>query len=153
MFSIGVCLMVIVNIISSYYYKKKQFRLLNLFGNNYIFKKETIKCEVYKSGAKKSGYRFNRCNLYVLDSGLLLTGSLNIMGIIMYSSSVIISKSPEKYLQYYGLAEIVKPDKINPDSFGGSVYIEFGEGSWTTTNINIILNGLSDDEKQFFRDL
>ncbi len=154
MLSFAICLMIIVTIISSYYYKKKQGKLLGLVvGNNYVFKKENIKCEIYKTGASKSGYRFNRCDLYVLDNAILITGRLNFLGIKMYSSSVIISKNPDKNLQYSGFAEIVKPSKINPDSFGGSVYIEFGEADWTTTNVNIILKGLSDEEKLFFRTL
>ncbi|AWH86230.1 hypothetical protein HYN59_14420 [Flavobacterium album] len=71
----------------------------------------------------------------------------------MYSSSVILTTKPEEYFQYIGLAEIIKPNKINPDSFGGSVYVDIGESGWQTTNINIILKGLSDSEKQFFRNL
>ncbi|AWH86229.1 hypothetical protein HYN59_14415 [Flavobacterium album] len=74
LFSFGICLVAIVNIVSSYYYKKKQVRLLGLIGNNYVFKKEKIKCEVYKSGAKKAGYRFNRCDLYILDGAIVITG-------------------------------------------------------------------------------
>ncbi len=135
----------------SYYFKRKQDKLLEIFGNNYIYKIEGVRCKTFRSGGAWSSPLFNRCTLYLLDNGILIMGYNKFFGLTFYSESIIFTKNVAVYDNLYWYALIERPKKVNPDSFGNTVYIDIGESGSQNVTINIILKGLTTEEKQFFR--
>lgn len=144
---------IIVTIISSSHYKKRQGETLRLLQGRILFLKENVKCESFKSGGSTSSFRFNRCNIYILEDAIFIAGYVTLFTSKSYNSSVLLTNNPDKYfpLSFHTIVE--KPNKVNPNSFNNAVYIDFGESAWNKMNISLRLFGLTEEDKQFFNRL
>lgn len=147
---VGLFFTIVVNIIFSSHYKKKQDETLKRLEGKILSSKEYVKCESFGSGGRSSSFRFNRCDIYVLEDAVFIAGYVKFFSLKIYNSSVLLTKNPDKYVPLSFHTIVEKPNKVNSNSFNGAVYIDFGELGWNKTNISLRLLGLTEDDKQFF---
>jgi len=125
--------------------KQKRQVLVDAFGDKFVFYKKYIKAEVFTSGRKNTSLIFNACHIYTTDDALFIFGYKDLGVFTIDIAPIIITNNSNHYYS----ASVVKPKKFNPHSFNQDVYIEFGESGWQTTNVEIRLKGLTNDEKQY----
>ncbi len=113
-----------------------------------IAKKENVKCNTMTSGRKNIGFLYRKADLYFMNDALIIAGYFNFMQRKVYRSLLIATKSLEFYKEnFVNTDEIIVPKKLNLNSFNDDVYIEFGESSFTSTNVEIRLKNLTKEEK------
>ncbi|WP_162128245.1 hypothetical protein [Flavobacterium phycosphaerae] len=118
----------------------KQLKLLyDKFSDKILSVKKSVKSETVTSGRKNVGYLFRKCDLIFLENGLVIIPFYNIGKYKIYTNFFFISDN--------SLVGVGKLKRFNLNSFGNDVYIEFGESSFTSTNVEIRLKNLTQEEK------
>jgi len=107
-----------------------------------------VRCSTFCSGAKNSKYIFNRCDLYLTDDAIILLGYLSIGRFKIFRSPIILTSIQARYMHFSITSTVLAPRKLNINSFSKEVFIEFGEAGWRTTNVEVRLKGLSNEEKE-----
>jgi len=105
--------------------------------------KENVKSETFTIGLKNHRYHFRKSDLYFFDNAFVIIGFYKIVGVKIYSCIIVFSDGNDlntKDLKTFNL-----------NSSNNDVYIEFGEASFTSTNVSIRLKNLSEDEKQLIK--
>lgn len=121
---------------------------LSLLQDNAIDIIKNIKAEVFASGQRGSkDFYFRKCDMYVLpDAVFLVTYTLFGNG-----KPLLLTTNKEKYVRFIAGGILPEIKKINPDSFSHSVYIEYGESSFSSVGVDIHLYGLTDAQREYFR--
>lgn len=115
----------------------------DLLSDQIVARKNFVKCETYTSGRKTSAYRFNTCDLIFLKDSFVIIGyddfgnSKNFTNYLKFTNGLVNDRDKLK--------------KINLNSFGNDVYIEFGESSFSSTNVEIRLKNLTEEEKKLIK--
>lgn len=102
--------------------------------------KNSVKAETFTSGRKNYSFHFRKCDLIFLKKGIVIIPFFNIGKHKFYKEILFINVD--------SVAGIGKLKKINLNSFGNDVYLEFGEASFTSTNVEIRLKNLTEEEKK-----
>ena len=120
--------------------KKMEFKL--------IAKKENVRCSTMTSGRKKIDSLYRKADLYFMNDALIIAGYYNFLQRKIYKNLLIATQELEFYKDNFENAdEIIIPKKLNLNSFNNDVYIEFGESSFTSTNVEIRIKNLTNEEK------
>jgi len=120
--------------------KKMQFKL--------IAKKENVRCNTMTSGRKNIGFLYRKADLYFMNDALIIAGYYNFLQRKIYRSLLIATKEFKFYKENFGNAdEIIIPKNLNLNSSNNDVYIEFGESNFTSTNVEIRIKNLTEEEK------
>ena len=120
--------------------KKMEFKL--------IAKKENVRCSTMTSGRKKIDSLYRKADLYFMNDALIIAGYYNFLQRKIYRSLLIATQELEFYKDNFENAdEVIIPKKLNLNSSNNDVYIEFGESSFTSTNVEIRIKNLTDEEK------
>lgn len=115
----------------------------DLLSDQIVARKNFVKCETYTSGRKTSAYRFNTCDLIFLKDSFVIIGyddfgnSKNFTNYLKFTNGLVNDRDKLK--------------KINLNSFGNDVYIEFGESSFSSTNVEIRLKNLTEEKKKLIK--
>ena len=125
----------------------KTKRQLMLFAKEHsdeiVMRKESVRCETNVCGRTNTDFKFTSCDLYFLPDTFVIVGYRQFgrrrifVNFLELSNGYVLGKGAIK--------------KVNLNSFGNDVYIEFGEASFSSTNVEIRLKGLSEAEKQRIR--
>lgn len=128
--------------------KTKLERILNS-KKEYLLKKENVITETFTVGLRNSRYHFRKSDLYFFENAFVIVGFYKIFKIKVYSCIILISNK-EEFTSDESLHNILIKNlkKFNNQSSNNSVYVEFGEASFTSTNISVRLKNLSEQEKQ-----
>lgn len=114
----------------------------------FIAKMENVSCNSMTSGKIKIGFLYRKADLYFMNDALIIAGYCNFMQRKLYRIILIATKSLEFYKDnFVNSDEIIVPKKLNLNSFNDDVFIEFGESSFTSTNVEIRLKNLTKEEK------
>lgn len=121
---------------------------LSLLQDNVTEIIKNIKAEVVGSGTKRSrDFYFRSCDVYVLpDAVFLVTYTLFGNG-----KPLLLTTNKEKYARFIAGGVLPEIKKINPDSFSHSVYIEYGDISLHSMEVDIHLYGLTEAQREYFR--
>ncbi|MFC6267897.1 hypothetical protein [Frigoriflavimonas asaccharolytica] len=120
--------------------KKIQFKLVN--------KKENVQCNSLTIGRKNLNFLFRTADLYFIDDALIIAGYYNFFKRKAFRSVIILTREQEFYMQSFANAnKITTPTRLNLNSSNNDVYIEFGEASFSNTNVQIWLKNLTEIEK------
>ena len=111
----------------------------NKFDKEILHEKKSVKCETFTSGRKNSGYLFTKCDLIFLKNELVIIPFYTMGKYKIYKNFLILNDN--------SLTGIGKLKRLNLNSFGNDVYIEYGESSFTSTNVEIRLKNLTQEEK------
>ncbi|UUC44724.1 hypothetical protein [Flavobacterium cerinum] len=109
------------------------------FKDKILYQKKSVKSETFISGRRNTGYRFKKCDLIFLENGLVIIPFYNIGKYKIYINFFLINDN--------SVSGIGKLKRFNLNSFGNAVHIEFGESSVTSTNVEIRLKNLTQEEK------
>lgn len=128
--------------------KTKLEQILNL-GKTNLLKKENVSSQTFTVGLRNFRYHFRKSDLYFYDDAFVIVGFYKIFKIKVYSCIILISNT-EQFDSNKGLKNILVKNlkNFNLRSSNNSVYIEFGEASFASTNISVRLKNLSENEKQ-----
>lgn len=118
-----------------------------------MFSLLNVACSAFNSGAKGGGFNFNRCDLYLIPNALVILGYTNIGPFKHLSPPIILTAEKEVYPTSFVYAKVIKPKKINLNSYHGEVYIEFEVKTWMTTNVEIRLKGISNENKETLKSI
>lgn len=127
--------------------ERTEFALL-LLQRDIIDTIKNVKAEVFASGQRGSkDFYFRKCDMYVLPDAIFLV-TYTFFG---NGKPLLLTVNRDKYARF--IAGGILPDikKINPDSFSNSVYIEYGESSFSSVGVDIHLYGLTDAQREYFR--
>ncbi len=112
-----------------------------------------VKCDTYATGAKNSGMQFKTCELFIIQDAIILLGYYKIFNLEINNIPIILSGNVDNFKKKFENAFVIKPKKINPYSYDNEVFIEFGEGSFTETNIIVRLKNIADDDKIILKNI
>lgn len=127
--------------------KRTQFVLSQMEGD-IIDTIEGVKAEVFASGRKGSkDFYFRKCDIYVLEDAVFLA-TYSLLG---QGKPLFLSANQDKYAHFKAGGIFPDIKKINPDSFSHSVYIEYGESSFSSVGVDIHLYGLTNAQREYFR--
>lgn len=110
-----------------------------------------IKADVYRSGRAEKSKHFSRCTLYILPNAVFITTQYRLFWVTFTGKPLLVTTDRIMYADYISAGVLPEWGRINPDSFGKQVYLEYGTSSFTGTNIEIYLKGLTDEERDYFR--
>ena len=128
--------------------RKENLIIVEAIKDTIVFSLTNVVCSTFKSGIKGGNFDFNRCDLYLNEDALIILGYKKI-GVFEYlSSPVIVVGNYEEYPLSFKSAKVMKPKKINMNSFNNEVYIEFEVKGWMTTTLEIRLKHISFDNKE-----
>lgn len=131
--------------------KTKLERILNL-EKKLLLKKENVRCETFTIGLRNFRYHFRRADLYFLDNTFIIIGFYKFFEIKLYSCLIIISENNVLSNEESLKDNLIKELKIfNLHSSNNNIHIEFGEASFTSTNVTIRLKNLSEKEKKLIK--
>lgn len=128
--------------------KERTKLAFSLLQDNVIDTIKNIKAEVTGYGTKRSkDFYFRRCDVYALPDAVFLV-TYTLLG---NGKPLLLTTNKEKYARF--IAGGILPDikKINPDSFSHSVYIEYGDVSLRSMEVDVHLYGLTDAQREYFR--
>lgn len=128
--------------------KVKYEKILTDVGDKIKISHPGVRCSTFGSGAKNSNYIFNRCDLYLTDDAAIIFGYTPLGQFKLLRSPIILTASQARYLRFSLLSTVIAPGKLNVNSFNNEVFIEFGEAGWRTTNVEIRMKELSNEEKE-----
>ncbi|MCJ8153361.1 hypothetical protein MKJ01_06245 [Chryseobacterium sp. SSA4.19] len=129
---------------------RKELQKLVKINNKICFKKFNVKCSNFTSGRKNLGFHYRKADLYFVEDAFIIVGFYTIFTKKIYRSILILTSELEFYRSTFNKAdEVTIPNRLNTDSLNKDVYIEFGQSSFTSTNVSIHLKNLSDAEKKF----
>ncbi|MFP9117364.1 hypothetical protein ACLI08_06240 [Flavobacterium sp. RNTU_13] len=114
-----------------------------------VVKIKNIKAEVFSNGAQDWKFNFRKCDVYVLSDAIFLaTYKTVIKGV-----PVFLTYNKELYNAVIPQYALVNLKKINPDSYGKSVYLEYQhqEGNSHKFNVDMHLYGLTEAQREYFR--
>lgn len=110
---------------------------------------ENVKCFTFVTGKRNAEYRFKRVDLVMLEDALFIFGFNNLLGKKLYTSHIIITPNYEFYKKSFPTIKIPEKFKSNLNSFNGDVYIECVESDGFYNSIEIRLENLTNEEKEF----
>ncbi len=128
------------------YAKQKQI-IESLLRPDCLLHLKEVKCDTYATGAKNSGMQFGTCELFVIQDAIILQGYYKIFNLEINNIPIILSGNVDNFNKKFKDVFVIKPKKINPYSYDNEVFIEFGEASFTETNIIVRLKNISDNDK------
>lgn len=109
---------------------------------------KNVKAEVIGSGTKKSrDFYFRSCDVYVLHDAVFLV-TYTFFG---HGKPLLLTRNKDRFTHFITGGILPEIKKINPDSFGHSVYIEYGDISLHSMEVDIHLYGLTDAQREYFR--
>jgi len=128
---------------------KNEIKKLNKLENRVIYQKINASCSNFTSGRKKLGFHYRNADLYFLEDAFIIVGSYFIFSKKIFRSFLVLTHHVEDYKSIFSRADnVLTPKRLNLKSSNGEVYIEFGEASFTSTNVSIRLKNLSEAEKE-----
>ena len=127
--------------------KKQYANIVDALGERIIIHLEHVKCETFSSGAKNGGYYFSQCDLYVTENALVILGYSRVLSFKQLSVPLVLTTDSSFHFVRFPYARLIKPKKINLNSFNGDIYIEFESPGFIKTNVEIRLQGISDQVK------
>lgn len=126
-----------------------ELQKLNNIATKLIAKKKDVKCNTLTSGRKKVGFSYRNADLYFMNDALIVAGYFNFMKRKVYCSLLIATKELEFYtLNFVNADEVIAPKNINLNSFNNDVFLEFGESSFKSTNVDLRIKNLTVEEKK-----
>lgn len=109
---------------------------------------KNVKAEVVGYGAKRSrDFYFRSCDVYALPDAVFLV-TYTFFG---NGKPLLLTTNKEKYARFIAGGILPEIKKINPDSFNHSVYIEYGDISLRSMEVDIHLYGLTEAQREYFR--
>ncbi|MBM7421156.1 MULTISPECIES: hypothetical protein [Chryseobacterium] len=122
-----------------------------LFRNNTKVTKQlqNVKCFTFATGRRRENFRFNRADLVMTDDALFIFGFYKLAKLKFYQCLIILTDQKEYYTQHFESATIPVLIKFNLNSFNNDVYIEFGKSDSLYENIEIRLENLSAEDKNY----
>lgn len=127
--------------------QKQYTQIADALSDQVIVKLEQVKCETFCSGAKYGGYYFTGCNLLITADALVILGYSRFMSFKRLAVPLVLTTNPSFFLFRFPYAKLIKPKKLNLNSFNGDVYIEFVNPGFINTNVELRLKGLSEEVK------
>lgn len=110
---------------------------------------QSVKCKTFTSGAPDSKYSFKSADLYFYKNAFLIVGYFKIRKYKFYKTAIFLSNDNE--LKNKQNIRVIVPKKINLNSFNKEVYIEFGESSFSETNVEVHLKNLNEEQKKLIQ--
>lgn len=122
-----------------------------LFRNNTKVTKQlqNVKCFTFATGRRRVNFRFNRADLVMTDDAFFIFGFSRLGKFKLYQCLIILTDQKEYYAQHFESATIPDLIKFNLNSFNNDVYIEFGKSDSLYENIEIRLENLSAEDKNY----
>lgn len=128
---------------------RKEIKKLEKTQNKVIYQKFNVKCSTFTVGRKSLGFHYKNADLYFNTDAFIIVGYYYLFSKKIYRSFLILTHHLDYYKAIFSKAdEVTIPKKINLNSSKGEVYIEFGEASFTSTNVSIRLKNISETEKK-----
>jgi len=127
--------------------KKQWSSVADTLGSRVIAQLERVKCETFYSGAKNGGQNFTHCHLYLTDDALVIFGYSKVLMIKQLRVPLVLTRNSSFYAFVSPYSQLIKPKKINLNSFNGDIYIEFEQPGLIRTNVEIRLKEISSDLK------
>ena len=122
----------------------------NVFRNFEILKEvKNIKSFTFVTGRRNSIFRFRGVDLVMLDDAFFIFGFNSLGSLKFYKCLIILTENKKVYRSHFSTAQIPEMFKFNLNSFNNDVYIEFNEKSQFYSNVEIRLEKLTQEEKQF----
>lgn len=138
--------------LSSHRTVRKEILKLNKIQDKIRSEKFNIKCSTFTIGRKNLGFHYRNADLYFSEDAFIIVGYYYLFSKKIYRSFLILTTHPDYYKAIFNQAdEVTVPKQLNMNSSNGEVYIEFGQASFTSTNVSIRLKNLSEDEKKLIR--
>lgn len=126
---------------------KQWSSIVNTLGNRVIIQLDDVECEAFSSGGKNGGYYFTRCDLYITEDALVIFGYSKTLMMRTLDRPLILTSNSSFYSFSPPYPQLVKPKKLNLNSFNRDIYIEFEQPGIIQTNVEIRLKDISDDVK------
>lgn len=111
---------------------------------------DSVKCEIFTSGARNPNYKFRLADLYFFENSFLVVGIFKLGNFKFYKSAILLSNNLE-LKQNNPDIKITALRNINLNSFNEDVYIEFGFSKLNDTNVEIRLKNLSEEYKNLIK--
>lgn len=129
--------------------EKRTAVVLSLIKGNTVVRIKNIKAEVFSTGAQDWKFNFRKCDVYVLSDAIFLATYKT----ITKGVPVFMTHNKDFYNTVIPQCALVNLMKINPDSYGKSVYLEYQhqEGNSHKFNVDVHLYGLTEAQREYFR--
>lgn len=109
--------------------------LLSVADDDILVQLVDLKCKTFLSGFKMGDYYFNRCDLVVTRTSVIIYGYSRLLNYKWYARPLVFS--PAMMPSGYASGKQVVPKKVNLHSFDNSVYIEFVISGFMDTNVDL----------------
>lgn len=131
---------------------RKELLKLGEIKNKIRLEKFNVRCSNFTSGRKNLGFHYRKADLYFVEDAFIIVGFYTLFTKKIYRSILILTNEIELYKSVFNRAdEITIPNQLNLNSSNREVYIDFGESSFTSTQVSIHLKNLSDSEKKLIK--
>ncbi|HEX8561952.1 MAG TPA: hypothetical protein VF676_03125 [Flavobacterium sp.] len=127
---------------------ENQIKNISNLGDKILGEKLCVQCEVNTVGLRDRSFIFERADLLFLNDALILIGYYHFFKRKIYKPLIVLSQEKVFYRKSLPGARVFVIKNFNLNSFNGDVYLEFGEASFTKTNVEIRLKHLSEEEKR-----
>jgi len=120
----------------------------SVLADKIIREKKNVKVDIFQINIKSWNFKFNKADLLFLVDGLILLGYLEFFGTKFYRSYIILTNDIEFYKTIYPGSIVHSPKSLNLNSVNNDVYIELEFKQLLTGTAEIILKGLSSEDKK-----
>ncbi len=128
---------------------KKELNKIQNLNLNLNLSLQSIRCKTFTSGTPNSIYLFKLADLYFYENAFLIVGHFKIGKYKFYKTAILLSNNNELINNPY--VTVTVPKRTNLHSFNKDVYIEFGESSFSETNVEVLIKNLNEEQKNLIK--
>jgi hypothetical protein len=104
-----------------------------------------VRCTNFTFGLQNRDYLFSNCDIHLTADAIIILGYTNSNVIEMLSTPIILTKSVAAYENEFDFARVFAPKKVEITTYNDAIFLDFGKGAITSTNVEITLRCVSEE--------